>query len=150
MNLYKKAEKMLYDYPYLKIEVKNLELDIEELKSEFEGVRSISYDEKSGPTNKFNSDVENEIIIREKKISNLIKLKNSKERQILKINNILSILSEDEKKIIELRYFKNLHFKEISSVLANSEKNLMRKRKKVISDKIIPLMYRKGDNKGTI
>ncbi|MEN8433943.1 hypothetical protein NX821_001114 [Clostridium septicum] len=70
MSLYKKTEAMLYNFNKTKAEIRNIELDLELLKSQYEGVGAIVYEERTGSTNKFNSSVENEVVIREKRIKN--------------------------------------------------------------------------------
>jgi DNA-directed RNA polymerase specialized sigma subunit len=106
-KLFPKIEGMLFNYTALINEIKNLELDIEELENDYRGCGSITYEEKTGPTNAFNSSVENEITNKEKKIDNLKRLKRSKEIAVKKIDNALSVLEEREKKVVELRYFNN-------------------------------------------
>lgn len=98
-------EGMLNGYTSLVNEIKNISLDIEELKNDYRGCGSIEYSEKTGKTYKFNSGVENEIINREKKIENLEKLKRGKEIQVERVNNALEVLSENELKVIKFKYF---------------------------------------------
>lgn len=137
---YKIVEGMLYNYKKIEVEIKNLELDIEELQNDYSGVTGISYEERSAPTNKFNSSVENEVISREKKIRYSKALKRSKEIQIERIDNMLSILPDDEYNLIKLRYFKGLQFKEIAEMLCKSDIYLITLRKKIINEKLIPLI----------
>lgn len=106
-NLYSKIEGMLWNYIALKNEVKNLQLDIEELENNYRGCGSIIYSEKTGETNAFNSSVENEVEHRNKELKFLMKLKRSKEIQVEKVDNALESLSNDEKRVIELKYFGN-------------------------------------------
>ncbi len=105
MSLYKKTEAMLYNYNKTKSEIKNIDLDLKLLKSEIDGVGAIVYEEKTGPTNKFNSSVENEVIAREHRIKKLEQTKLIKEVEIAKIDNALSNLTEREYSIINMRYF---------------------------------------------
>ena len=104
-NLYKKTDGVLFNYKSIKAEIFNLQLDIEELEEERDGMKGISYEEKSSPTHKFNSSVENEVIKREREINRLLKEKRSKERLITKIDNALDTLESEEKEIIRLRCF---------------------------------------------
>lgn len=97
---------MLYNFNKTKSEIKNITLDLELLKSEFDGVGAIVYEERTGPTNKFNSSVENEVINREVRIRRLNQAKRIKEIEIEKIENALSDLTEREKSIVEMKYFK--------------------------------------------
>ena len=78
-ELFKKTERILYNYSMLKAEINNLGLEIEELENEYEGIGAISYEERSGNTNKISDSVANEIIFREKEIYRLNKMKRSKE-----------------------------------------------------------------------
>ncbi|WML35362.1 siderophore-interacting protein [Clostridium sp. OS1-26] len=104
-DLYKKTDGVLFNYKTIKAEISNIELDIEELKEQIDGVSGITYEERTGSTNKFNSTVENEILKKEKEINRLLKEKRSKERLINKIDNAINALEEDEKEIIKLRCF---------------------------------------------
>lgn len=132
---------MLYDYKQVQAEIKNIDLDIEEILNNYIGVGSISYDkDKISPTNKFNSIVENIAAEREKALQYKKTLKRGKEIQIERINNMLSVLSDEEQKIIELRYFKKLQFKEIGDILCKSDIYLIQLRKKIISEKLIPFI----------
>lgn len=137
---YQIVEGMLYNYKKTKVEIKNIELDIEELSNDYNGVGAITYTERTGTTNKFNSSVENEIINKEKKLQYLRAFKRSKEIQVERIDNMLSILTDDEYKLIELRYFKKLQFKEIGEMLCKSDIYLITLRKKIINEKLIPLI----------
>ena len=49
-ELFKKVEGRLHNYKNLELQIKNLELDIEQEKNEYRGCGSISYDEKTGVT----------------------------------------------------------------------------------------------------
>ena len=103
-ELFKKTERILYNYSMLKAEINNLGLEIEELENEYEGIGAISYEERSGNTNKISDSVANEIIFREKEIYRLNKMKRSKEILLSKINNALEVLDENERKVIHYRY----------------------------------------------
>lgn len=107
MSLYKATEYYLYNYKTMKAEIKNIDLEIEQM--EYVGCAGISYEEKSAPTNSFNSSVENEIINRERRIAIL----NQSRREILikinKIDNALETLEPRDLDIIKLRYFDKLN-----------------------------------------
>ena len=107
MNLYKKTEYFLYNYKMMKAEIKNIDLEIEQM--EYLGCAGISYEEKSAPTNTFNSSVENEVIIREKRIAILNQSKRETMMKINKIDNALETLEPRDLDIIKLRYFNNLN-----------------------------------------
>ena len=103
-ELFKKTERILYNYSMLKAEINNLGLEIEELENEYEGIGAISYEERRGNTNKISDSVANEIIFREKEVYRLHKMKRSKEILLSKINNALEVLDENERKVVHYRY----------------------------------------------
>ena len=103
-ELFKKTESVLYNYSVLKAEIENLNLEIEQLENEYGGLGAISYEEKSGATNKISDSIANEIIFREKEVYRLNKMKRSKEILLSKINNALEVLDENERKVIHYRY----------------------------------------------
>jgi hypothetical protein len=86
-----------------KLKLNNLDIEIEELKEDYQGATGITYEERTGPTNSFNSSVENEVLKKEKEINRLLRKKSSKERLIKKIDNALETLEYEEKEIIKLR-----------------------------------------------
>jgi RNA polymerase sigma factor (sigma-70 family) len=119
LNLYKKTEFLLYNYKTMKAEIKNIDLEIEQM--DYIGCSAISYEEKSAPTNKFNSSVENEIVTREKKIKQLEYFKKDKMTLINKIDNALETLEPRDLEIIKLRYFNNINNRAISIKLDLTE-----------------------------
>ena len=68
---FKRVEAMLYNYKNTVAEIKILKRDLEILENDYRGTGAIGYEEKTGSTNKFNSDVENEVIKRAEKIQRL-------------------------------------------------------------------------------
>jgi len=116
MNLKDKIETMLYSYPSLKVEIMNLELDIEEKLNNYSTLSAVQYDKDSiSKTYKFNSEVENKVIDIEKsnrelnsEISILKNKKRSKEIQVKRIENLLTALTERENIIIRRRYFEKV------------------------------------------
>ncbi|MCR3758171.1 hypothetical protein KYB31_04055 [Clostridium felsineum] len=143
MNIkYRKVEGMLNEYTTIVNEIKNIDLDIEELKSNFSGCRAISYNEKSSPTYKFNSTVENEVVAKEEKINRLEKLKRSKEIQVQRIDNAMKILKEDEFNVIKYRFFQE-HKKSWTKVSYNMQmcEAWCRKLKDRAIKKMIPLIF---------
>lgn len=105
-ELFKKTERILYNYSMLKAEINNLELEIEEIENDYAGIGAISYEERSGNTNKISDSVANEIILKEKQSYKLKKTKRSKEILLNKINNAIDALEENEKRIVHYRYLK--------------------------------------------
>ncbi|WP_072991584.1 hypothetical protein [Clostridium cavendishii] len=114
---FKKVENMLYNYKNTKIEIENMYLDLEILENDYKGIGAISYEEKTGPTNSFNSSVENEVVKRDEKILRLRKKIRLKEIEIIKINNVLEALNEKEKEFIKYKYFEKYTHSKISEVI---------------------------------
>ena len=77
---------------------------------------------------------------RERELGGLESRKRAKEIEVEKVDNILSLLNDDEYRLIELRYFRKLGFKEIAERMAEDEKNLIKKRTKVIESKLVPIL----------
>ncbi len=144
MSEYSKVEGMLYKYIELKAQCKNIDIEIEELKS-VGNLQSIDYSKDVlSPTNNISSSVENELINIEQnipdKISKLENKKKSKERIINRIDNALNILTEKEKYIIEYRYFKKLEWNKISELIDLSDVRCRQIRKEAINN-IIDVIF---------
>lgn len=99
-ELFKIVEKRLHNYKYLDVQIKNLELDIEQMKLNYRGCGAITYEERTGITYNINRSVENEVIAREKEIGRLKQLKLEKVTEKKKIENALTCLD-----IIETDFF---------------------------------------------
>lgn len=122
--LYRKTEAILYNYNKTKAQIKNIDLEIESVKNEFEGAGSICYEERTQATNSFNSKVENEVMNRDNNISRLERYKRQKEIEIAKIDNAIESLTDREKTIIEMRYLKKYNNRMIAAQLDVTEEHL--------------------------
>lgn len=108
MTIDRKAiEKQLYDYPLIDGAIRKLDIDIEELINDVSLGGGDMFGEKSGPTYKITSSVENEVIKREENqhIINLKRKRNNLIYQKKKIDNTLNCLNDIEQELIKLRYF---------------------------------------------
>ena len=104
-DLYKVVESRLHNYKNLDMEINRIKLDIESYKTEFIGCKAITYsDDIVGPTNKFNSIIENEVLNREKDIDIMQKELKKKEIEKLRIENALTCLDSTEEQLFNL-YF---------------------------------------------
>ena len=107
-NTFKKTEKTLYNYNNLDLKIENIDLHIERLLNDV-SYAGVSFEQRSSPTNAFSSSVENEVIQREEHLAEQLNyLRQSKSENIaLKnlISNALNKLSDEEYKLVELRYF---------------------------------------------
>lgn len=135
-NNYGKIEGVLFSVPQLKVEIENLKIDLEEI-SEVIGITGQSGNVAAGSaTNAFNSNVENEAMDRilnledkQRKINASI---SKRERKLRKIENNLSLLSENEMLLVEFKYFKNYPNSRVCDVLAISERAMTKRKKNVI------------------
>ena len=118
---FKKVEKMLYNYKNTIAEIKILKRDLEIIENDYRGLGSIGYDERTQSTNKFNSDVENEVIKRAEKIQRLKNNIRLKEIEIENINDAIKVLNEDELTLVNERYFNKKTNKYVASVLNVTE-----------------------------
>ena len=142
-NNYSTVEGILYNLPKLKVEIDNLKLDLEEAQ-EVVGITGASGNERAGSaTYAFSSVVENEVIEREinneRRIQAILKEIQKKERQLKRVENILSILTEYELQLIEMRYFKRYSIGRICEVMELTEDGFNKRRKRLIKERLAPL-----------
>lgn len=133
---YKRVEAMLYNYKNTKAEINILKRKLEVYENDYNGVRGLSYDEKSSPTNKFNSDVENEVIKRSEEIQNLKSEIRLKEIEIENIDDAVNTLNEDEKLLVNERYFNRKTNKYVASVLNVTEQTSCDYKNRIITNLI--------------
>lgn len=137
----KKIEGKLYNFNRMKAEVEYLKLEIEEIENDYKGCGAIGYDEKTGETYNISNPVENEILRKEKEIFKKKKERNKIEIRIKKILNAITILNEDEEKLVQYRYFNNktLSWETIGSLLSLSSARCKQMRVEIV-DKIKDLV----------
>lgn len=103
--LFKKTENLLRNYNTLEIEINLIEAEIKDIQESYTGYGAIGYNEKSGPTNKFSSMVEDEVIRREKDLFYLKRDLDYKVRLKRRIDLAIQTLrTKEEKDLIRLRY----------------------------------------------
>ena len=135
---FKKTEYHLYQYKDIDKLNQINDIRIKKLRNEISLGGGDMFGEKSSPTNKFNSAIENDVIYREKNIQPEIdKLMREKENRIIEkelIDNALDLLEEEEKKLVELRYFSKptRSWDSIALELNQSKDNCIKIRRKVI------------------
>ncbi|MBY6948412.1 xanthine dehydrogenase [Clostridium botulinum] len=135
---FKKTEYHLYQYKDIDKLNQVADLRIKKLLNDVSLGGGDMFGEKSSKTNKFNSNVENEVIKRDETIRfEIDNLKRDKENRILEkqiINTSLDLLEEEEKKLVELRYFSKptRSWTSIAQDLNQSVDNCIKVRKKVI------------------
>ncbi|MCQ2016789.1 xanthine dehydrogenase [Clostridium butyricum] len=133
---FKLTEKHLYNYKDIDKLNKLTDIKIKQLLNDV-SVKAISYEEKSAPTNAFYSSVEDDVIRRDEHIrSKIDQLRKEKENRIIEkelIDNALELLDIEERKLVELRYFKDkLSWTSIALKLNVSQDTCIRMRRKII------------------
>lgn len=136
---YRAVEAKLYNYKSNLAIIENLDLKLAEIEYDINGPGSINYEEKTGKTNKFNSSVENEVIIREQKISELVCEIMKRKNELKMIDNSIDALLPREKQIIYERYFNNISGRDIAAKLNLTEVHVCRLKKDIIN-KLIPMI----------
>ena len=107
---FKKTEAILYRYKNIDKLNKVADIKIKQLLNDVSLGGGDMFGEKSSPTNKFNSAVENDVISRENKEidAQVNKLRKEKEGRIIEkelIDNALDLLEKEERRLVEIRYF---------------------------------------------
>lgn len=136
---FKKVEDMLNNYKNTKAEIKIKKRKLEIIENDYRGIGAINYDEKSSPTNKFNSAIENEVIKRSQKIRELKNDIRLKEIEIENIDDALESLLDDEQTFIRERFFNKKSNKYIASLFNVAEQTSCDYKNKIIN-KLIPLL----------
>lgn len=130
---FKRVEAMLYNYKNTVAEIKILKRDLEILENDYRGTGAIGYEEKTGSTNKFNSDVENEVIKRAEKIQRLKSKIRLKEIGVENIDDAIKILNDYELTLVKERYFNKKTNKYVAAVLNVTEDTASRYKNIVIN-----------------
>ena len=135
---FKKTEYYLYKYKDIDKLNQLADIKIKKLLNDVSIGGGDMFAEKSSPTNKFNSSVEDEVIRRSETIQvEIDKLKREKEERNLEkelISTSLTLLAEEERHLVELRYFSKptREWASIADELNQSVDNCIKVRKKVI------------------
>ena len=135
---FKKTEYYLYKYKDIDKLNQLADIKIKKLLNDVSIGGGDMFGEKSSPTNKFNSSVEDEVIKRSETIQvEIDKLKREKEERNLEkelISTSLTLLAEEERHLVELRYFSKptREWASIADELNQSTDNCIKIRRKVI------------------
>ena len=128
-----KLEGLLYEYKDIKVEIKELELMID-----YENIQAVGYDDMpKNPNVNTSSSVENGL-------DRMEKLRNKKMYLICKqkrIENMLSLLNDRDRSIVELYYFKDYSLRDIAFQLDLND-NYISRRKAYILNKLVPFAVR--------
>lgn len=128
-----KLEGLLYEYKDIKVEIKELELMID-----YENIQAVGNDDMpKNPNVNTSSSVENGL-------DRIEKLRNNKMYLICKqkrIENMLSLLNDRDRSIVELYYFKDYSLRDIAFQLDLND-NYISRRKAYILNKLVPFAVR--------
>ena len=137
---FKKTEACLYRYKDIEKMNKLADIKIKRLRNDVSLGGGDMFGEKSSPTNKFNSSVENDVIYRElndidSQINILMKEKEDRNIEKELIDQAMELLEEAERKLIKLRYFSRPTNKwsKVAIEMNSSEKTCVRMRRNIIS-----------------
>lgn len=132
---YKKAEWLLYNYKKIKAEIKNIEIEIQDIKNTYIGASAIDTSKDNiSNTNKISSVIENEVLDKERRIERLESIKLKKENQIKKVDNALEILTEEDRKLIELRYFERLPNYKVAMIFDMTEEGCSARKRRIVEN----------------
>ena len=97
-------------YREILADIKELELEKEEIEEEIIGISAAPQGEKTTSTNKFSSTVENQVITLDKKTRDIETLIAKKKREIKRIDNAMTILKENEREIIQTVHIEHRNY----------------------------------------
>ena len=97
----KNTAKRIKKYKELKAEIVDIDIKLQELEEDMLGITGGGLEERTGKTYKITSSVETQSEKHLYKKDKLLRLKASKEREIARIDNALTILKEEERDIVE-------------------------------------------------
>ena len=137
---FKTIEARLYKYKDIEKMNKLADIKIKRLRNDVSLGGGDMFGEKSSPTNKFNSSVENDVIYRElnnidSQINILVKEKEDRNIEKELIDQAMELLEEEERKLIKLRYFSKPTNKwsKVAMEMNISEKTCGRMRRSIIA-----------------
>lgn len=97
----KSTAERIKKYKELKADIVDIEIRIQELEEEMIGISAQPQEERTGKTYKITSSVEQQAEKHLKRKEDLLRKKASKEREIARIDNALTILKEEERDIVQ-------------------------------------------------
>ena len=128
-----KLEGLLYEYKDIKVEIKELELMID-----YENIQAVGYDDMpKSPNVNTSSSVESGL-------DRIEKLRNKKMYLICRqkrIENMLSLLNERDRSIVEMYYYNDYSLRDIAFKLDLND-NYLSRRKAYILNKLVPFAVR--------
>lgn len=103
----KNAVKRIKRYKELKADIVDIDIKIQELEEDMIGITGAGLEERTGKTYKITSSVEQQADKHLKEKDKLLKIRTSKEREIARIDNAMTVLTEDEFDIVKTVHIDN-------------------------------------------
>lgn len=130
-KLLPKAEGLLRSYKSIKTEIKNLQYTMEEFQND--SIEYISPDfskDRLSRTNKRVSEVEQNILNKEKQVEYFTRLIKYKENQLKRVENAMETLLEKEREFVKFRYFEQMTIVMVAEEMCMHEITMYDYRKK--------------------
>ncbi len=103
----KNTVKRIKKYKELKADIVDIDIKIQELEEDMLGVSAQPTGERTGKTYKITSSVEIQAEQHSKEKDNLLRIRAAKEREIARIDNALTVLTEDEYDVVKTIHIEN-------------------------------------------
>lgn len=113
----KEVREKVKKYKELKADIVDIDIKIAETEEEYIGITACPQGERTSPTYKITSSVENQAEKHQEEVEKLLHIKFIKENQIKRIDNALSVLDEQQKYVIVERLIKDKEYYYIQSNL---------------------------------
>lgn len=97
----KNTVKRIKRYKELKADIVDIDIKLQELEEDMLGITGAGLEERTGKTYKITSSVEQQADKHLKEKDKLLKIRTSKEREIARIDNAMTVLTEDEFDVIK-------------------------------------------------
>ena len=103
----KNTVKRIKKYKELKADIVDIDIKIQELEEDMLGVSAQPTGERTGKTYKITSSVEIQAEQHSKEKDKLLRIRAAKEREIARIDNALTVLTEDEYDVVKTIHIEN-------------------------------------------
>ncbi len=113
----KEVREKVKKYKELKADIVDIDIKIAETEEEYIGITACPQEERTSPTYKITSSVENQAEKHQEAIENLLHIKFLKENQIKRIDNALSILDETHREVIKDTLIENKRYSYVQEKL---------------------------------
>lgn len=111
-------------YKELKADIIDIDIKLQELEDEMLGITGQGTEERTGKTYKITSTVEQQADKYMEKKEDLIRKRSIKEREVKRIENAISVLTEEEREVIELAHIQLKKYWKIENQLHKSYSRL--------------------------